>query len=85
MLRKYYRLKVKLAYLVDFAQFLPRFALHFTFLHFNSLTLLGIAFSMDTFIFSFMLVSLAPITGNNFLHIKVIAHKVGYLILVTLT
>ena len=32
---------------------------------------------MDTFIFSFTLVSLAPITGNNLLHIKVIAQKSG--------
>ena len=32
-LRKYYRLEVQLAYLVDFAQFLWEFAAHFTFLH----------------------------------------------------
>ena len=32
-LRRYYRLEVQLAYLVDFARFLPRFASHFTSLH----------------------------------------------------
>ena len=43
---KYYRLEVQLAYLVDFARFLLRFAPHLTFFVLQiRLTLLGIFFT----------------------------------------
>ena len=56
--KKYYRLEVQLAYLVNFAQLLLRFASHFTFSALQiSLTLLWVNFFKNTYIlFYFYLV-----------------------------
>ena len=63
-LRKYYRLQVQLAYLVDFVQILPWFTPHFPFLLFNldlhSLELLFIRVCLHLFFFY-----MVPLAGRT--------------------